>query len=511
MATKTMNWLVMTDVDAIQSYLFSSIRLATIAGASQIVANNDENIVRIAKTLGGKALFSAGGAAVVLLPGETEKTVWDFIRQAETEFSQTSIAGHLSTSEPIDLRTQGFDKALTAAAESLEARKRLGHPVGEISTPPIAQRCEICGNEAAIATHRIGDDLYWLGPACDAKRKSRNRRWLALLRQDPAWSGLRFEHLADDFSKLAGDDYLGVIVADVNGVGVRLREIRSREDYRKFSKGLTLAVKEALKKALLHALSLSALDHNDIFNGIANLPVQVLFLGGDDIVVACRGRLALPLVRTLVETFAEQASGSWTGGSPLGMSAGLVLTHPKFPFLSAHHIADRLLVEAKQTARKEQWTSGAVDFAIVSESHATAETILSDRIIEFGNTSLFLTGRPLHAASTGLRSLGAFENACAQLAGRFPRNKLFDLRQFCSASNLKAATNKSEVQEQFQKVQNDVKSWLMRISRRRETAELWNTVLKTLELETNGFYPSGENTWRTPLGDLADAIGLWGT
>ena len=239
MSEDKFNWLVMTDVDAIQSYLFSSIRLSTIAGASQIVVDNDKRIKEIAGNFGGIALFSAGGAAVVLLRCETSGTAQDFIEQAKKAFSQKSISGHLSTSDPIDLHKyeHNFAEAITAAAESLEKNKRLGYLLGEAAIPPLARRCDTCGNEAAIAPHRFGEETYWLGPTCDAKRNARERDWLTLLKQHDEWSKLRYKHLADDFSELAGDDYLAVVVADVNGVGIRLREIQSREDYVRFSKG----------------------------------------------------------------------------------------------------------------------------------------------------------------------------------------------------------------------------------------------------------------------------------
>jgi hypothetical protein len=507
METDRLHWLVMTDVDAIQTYLFSSIWLSTIAGASQIVANNDRQIKKIVGALEGTTLFSAGGAGLVLLPGETDDVAKEFIRQATTAFSQASVAGHLSTSAPIDRRNHpSFSKARDAAAESLEFHKRLGHPVGEAGVFPMTRRCDACGNEAVTQSRRFGDETHWLGPACLAKWEARDRSWLNLLTVQPEWTGLRREHLAEDFNVLAGNDYLAVIVADVNGVGVRLRTIQSPFEFTSFSKGMAEAVRSALSAALLEAV---APGREAILTGEAKLPVQVLYHGGDDIVVACRGKLALPLMQTLVETFAVQAHEDWAEGKPLGMSAGVVLTHPKFPFRTAHRIAERLLAEAKRTARAEGWSSGAVDFAIVSESYATADAILADRLIKAEESSLSLTGRPLNVSS-GPRSLRSFADACRYLAQqRFPRNQLFDLRKYCAASTWEPVTKAYQVRERQEELQEALRAWRTRIQRRPEKAQLWDNVLGILHLAKDGFYPSNGSEWRTPLGDLADAIGLW--
>ncbi len=166
--------------------------------------------------------------------------------------------------------------------------------------------------------------------------------------------------------------------------------------------------------------------------------MQVLFAGGDDIVIACRGDLALPLATELVLAVSGATDWGWSKCKKVGLSAGVVVTRVGFPFRAAHAIAEGLLREAKQTAMEEGWSRddqerhGAVDYAVVSESSADLEVILAQRFVGTKDRprAIAFSGRPYRAAASGRRSIGGLMNACRRLAqDDFPRSRLFELRR----------------------------------------------------------------------------------
>ena len=380
MAKPSPCWLVLTDVDAVQSYLFASVRLAMIAGASQIVAEFDERVGALARKYGGEAVIHAGGIGATLF--DTEAHARKFADGVEARFRRRSVSGHLTTSEPVELGG-GPDEVrqqVETAKASLCRRKNEGFAPGETMTHPLAVRCSSCGREPATDVRPVGDELWRLGPSCLRQYGWRKRQgWLELLRRDPDhrhpaddWSSLKAEHLARKFDELAGDGDLGLIVADGDGIGRLLDQLKldPRTQWKAFSRGLDRLMERSLGRALRAVLKPF---REGVLAG-GRMPVQVLFRGGDDIVIACRGDLALPLAAELVLSFSRETDWEWLGGRRVGLSAGVVVTRVGFPFRTAHAIAEGLLREAKRTAQDEGCASRVKARSIMPSSVSRSRT-----------------------------------------------------------------------------------------------------------------------------------------
>ncbi len=523
-AQRDWKWLLMTDVDAVQSYLFASARLREASGASELLVSFDDKLRRLAKSLDGCAPHAAGGSALIVFPEKKIEQARDFGRQAEGLLARTAQGAHLSTSEVVDIAAHSnFHQAVTQAAQSLERNKRLGHFVEEALTFPLAYRCQSCGAEPVVGRRCVGKGeqkenvVRALGPSCLAKHDARSPQWLSDIwsnLQQKGWSALDpRDRLANDFNALAGNDRLALVVADANGVGLRLRELTTYQEYEDFSVGLKKAIDSSLTSALL------AITPSDPTKK-QTLPYQVLFSGGDDIVVACCQRSALRFARRLTEEFARlNQNVSWNHRQPLGLSAGVVCCNPGFPFLAAHDIAERLLGEAKRASRTEGWAEGAVDWSVVTESYGSAGRILGDRVISTnnGDVSLRLTGKPYRVGDQDPRSLGAFESACRRLRDQgFPRNKLYNLRLWCSAVELLDVEPENVtakiVREAHELLQGHLTSFSDRLYRDETAKDTWRNCAKSLGMDTESFMIEQKKgkRWFTAVGDLADGLTLWG-
>jgi hypothetical protein len=517
----------MTDVDAVQSYLFASARLRESAGASELLVTFDEALKKLAEKMKGFVPHSAGGSALVLFEDERQEQAREFVHKSKRLLETTAVGARLSASEPIDIQvTDGFSDAVTQAARSLERNKRLGSHRSEPVTFPLARRCESCGVEPVVGSVKVGsgtsETTRFLGASCLAKHDARSLRWLE--GHWPALDTLGWKHeraaLADDFNELAAGSRLAVIVADANGVGQRLRGLDSPSAYQAFSQGLKKAIDTSLHQAL-KSVSQKPLGKKP------KLPYQVLFCGGDDIVVACRQELALPFARKLTETFADQNQGApWNSGQPIGLSVGIVCCNPGFPFLAAHEIAEHILAEAKGASRDQGWIEGAVDWAVVTESFGSAGRILDDRLIAspHGDASLRLTGRPYRVGPRGCRTLGSFEKSCQALGSGFPRNKLYQLRGWASARELLPANtekiDEATVVRSLDALEKHLERFRDRLIRNETARDAWYKALELVQARDDqtkkkGAEPSeifsSEPSWWTPIGDFADALTLWGS
>jgi hypothetical protein len=205
-----------------------------------------------------------------------------------------------------------------------------------------------------------------------------------------------------------------------------------------------------------------------------------------------------------------------------------------FPFRTAHRIAEGLLREAKRARRGHQWREGAVDYAIISESHADLETLLAQRLFETDDQSrsLRFTGRPYRAARSGPRSLGSLAAACRILdQAAFPRSRLFDLRRQLTREAMGADPPKELFRADFRRGWERLGAWLAnwteRTVRDAGLRDRWQDALRALDVEDPGWYDPAAPPWEaatpglpaadraefhtaTPLGDLADAMALWG-
>jgi hypothetical protein len=453
----------------------------------------------------------------------------------------------LSVSDPVP-RAAGaeFGEAATLAFANLERQKRSGYAYGQFPAIPQGQPCQSCGAEIAVKREPFGREpdieRRWVGASCLKKYKRRDRLfWLEWLKDPARESHERWKHVQPkkhvpfDFNVLAGKHDLGLIVADADGTGRLIKQLaaerRPADDWKKFSDGLAKLSRDVVIDSIDDVLLDSFLADTESLL----LPVLPLFCGGDDIVIACRGDLALPLASFMCQRFAESEKPWLPSGTKLSLSASAVVTRPGFPFRIAHRLASVLLRAAKLEGKRLGWRDegiGAIDYALITESMADLETIVQDRVLQDKRRrlSISFTGRPYKAASRGERSIGSLAEAVRRLnESDFPRSKVHELRSLFALPTwlVRAAAEDAElsindVNEVRSAIELRFADWLARTEKQTQWAELLQVLNQVLGLtpatrSALGCWYSRTETnpkrgvYRTPLGDLADGRRLFGT
>lgn len=488
----TTRHLVLTDVDAIQRYVFASARMAAIVGASHIIRQFDRTLENLA--LEHKALTAVAHGGNGLFVFDDQDSAAEFRQRAVGEFRRASVNGSLTASPPLPFTgAAGYQQARQRALNALDAEKRLGSPQDESLTLGLARRCEFCGCEPARPQARlIGDRTQYIGPACAAKLEARAA--------GAADAPVR------DFNELAGEDYLAIIVIDGDGLGQRLKTLDSPERHGDFASEVHRVVTEALAAGLD---DVRAAAHTD--DPPASLPsspsslegLQVLYRGGDDLVLASRARLAFPFIRGFSASL-DARNWEWAGeGGRIGFSAGVTVAHSGFPFRMAYAIAGELLRNAKRAAKDRDWPEGAIDFAVVTEASGNAETILAERQIcekGSGQPRIAFTGRPYRLQADQPHSLSKLRQACVELWD-FPRGRLFDLRNALTASawSKTGCETSLELLRIDREINTFVNQWKSRLARIPQLAESWKQACDNLPVQAP----------LLPYGDLTDALYLW--
>lgn len=502
-------YLIFTDVDKVQSWLMRSLRIRDIAGASQILSDYDKFLPQLISRCSGETLYAGGGTSLGLFP--TENHAREYSKLAASELRKRTINASMTASDPVQkIDSQSLRDAVLKAVRDVQMRKRAGTNNGETADMCLAVRCEGCGLEPAWEKGqvRIGDDERWLGEACHKRHVERDRLcWLQELAQRPNWNNIGAKVLPYDVSELSGEHQLAVIMADIDGVGQRLQELETKDEFKDFSKGLERSLKAALHRAIESLVKPES-------SKTWKLPLEILYAGGDDLLIACRSSLALNLVLEIAREFKESFKDSaWCNNRALGISFGIAIVNPKFPFKTAQEIANGLLKNAKRTARAEGWAEGAVDWAVITESWADACTIIADRSISSSNRSLDLTGRPYRASGGNSRTLSAFKYSCERLSKSFPRNRLFEMRLWSHRAHYLQRTDRSDdhaVNLASETLERRLRELLTRAGRDEKTRVEWEEACRSLELDSKtGFFLQG-NDKQTPVGDFADSMELWG-
>jgi len=156
-----------------------------------------------------------------------------------------------------------------------------------------------------------------------------------------------------DFKSLCGDDYMAVIHADGNSIGLRYKQYKEtqipkdlsnlhKEMYgEQFYYSMRVAVRAALKQAIDTTFKDQNFDYS---------PYQIIMLGGDDLLMICRAKLAFDFIVEYAKALPDKHLAD---GNPLTVGIGMVIASPNLPFYHLHHLAESLASSAKQLFRSQ--------------------------------------------------------------------------------------------------------------------------------------------------------------
>ena len=433
---KETRYVLVADVNQIKEYISASVRLRHIVTASALLAYiNEIKTEEIICEHCGEVIFTSGGVTQAIFPNKEKaehcKTEIEALYPRETH--SATIAVHC---EPWEEEKESFVTVIRRALRAVRREKDAGssdpdlksEPMAFFSGSPFFRVCEQTGRE--FATILENGETYGAGiwklqnwkPPQNMKGVDLNTKYGDQLEVDTLireslkkelGCELEKSKYPSDFELLvkgaAPSNYLGFISADGNGFGNALSTMANKgankDDYKSFSTILKKTTCNAFVEAAVKVLVpfMKTRDKSVI-------PLRILMMGGDDVLAITLPQLALPLANEFCRIFQCMADDEKDKSQkeilqaldPFTMSAGVVIAHHKFPFLSFQRLGKRLLKNAKRRAwhaksGENKGFFGSVDFQIITASGADdLKTIREDAytLHDEDKTEIMLTGRP---------------------------------------------------------------------------------------------------------------------
>lgn len=449
--------LVSFDTDKIKNYIFATSALKEIVGASALIDDfNRREMINIIqeKDPTAEKVFADAGAGLFDVNLEEAESI---VTAVENEFKKKMITGSISGAWIEQGRNGTFQETFKLLALRLREKKNAKNysyvPFGATS---FTKTCTSCGSDYAQQKApgipekgiSVSEEEFLCLSCCAKREKDREmKKNLALLIQgkrdhNPLYLWDRLinaleKELSEEynnhfdaarppetFSDLADlsepSNYMALIYADGDSFGAELARSETIEDIKNFSETVDKCLFEALFSAILKHLP----PKNDYF------PFNLLFHGGDDLVMVTRADKGVEVAKVLCEHFANNTSEVL--GYPLTMSASVIITHGSYPFSSLIKLAEGSLAFAKMTGsrRKKDNPSdldnqGFINFQVIhsSSGHHFQEEYKRIYTEETSNYRLVRTFRPYTCAELEvlLELIKEFK--------AFPRNKLYALQE----------------------------------------------------------------------------------
>ncbi|MFP4103910.1 type III-B CRISPR-associated protein Cas10/Cmr2 [Coleofasciculus sp.] len=286
----------------------------------------------------------------------------------------------------------------------------------------------------------------------------------------------------------AGNGFVGYIYADGNNMGGYIqKELKTPQDYRRFSRDIFTATEESVYHALGQHLKPHKLNgltgENQHRNGAIIYPFEILTIGGDDVMLIVPADKALAIAQTLGEEFerilleGEKIQGTKdyritdseiisrsqdchryqrkTSVNPspcklskLSMSTGVLITADQTPIYYAENLTNQLLKSAKKKAKQLKkdygYHGGTVDFLTLK-----SVTMISSNVESFRQEALTKQeqdkSKPtlkLYGAPYTLHELGGLIETGEKLKqSEFPRSQLYQIRSLLERGKQTAILN----------------------------------------------------------------------
>jgi hypothetical protein len=421
----TKQFLALLEVDKIQSYIFATNKLKEIRGASYLLSEiNDKETKKILYSEEykdtAKPILSVGGMTKVVFDNKDDVKAKAFLGEVETLYKDVNIpvTTHI---EPID---DDFSSALEKGEKAIRRKKESKQYGYQANTSPYYKRCTLCGVYPAEYKSPDKDNNRYdlLCTSCSMKRNRSNKRLdiYDKIREKFNENGIAIDDWPHQFKQIGEasrrEGYMGFIVADANRMGGKIREIQNPDRLRLFSK----KIKEINEKCLVDAIwEVFANTTKDIM-----LPVNILILGGDDMMMVTTAETAIKIALEYCDKF-QKATEKDPSTPEISISAGVVIAKDTYPINSYVALGEELLRMAKKKSREyleEGKEVGTIDYKVVTAAFSESLKITrykKDRFYKKDSNEFLLTFKPY-----SLEDIKKLIDFGAEFKEKeFPRNK----------------------------------------------------------------------------------------
>jgi hypothetical protein len=428
--------LLSADTDRTQDYVFESVKLPEIRGASELLETlNVEEIPLLFDQHGlprESILARGGGSLLALVPpgygamlaAEIERLYPERTGAATITCDWRQITPRmLLEGYPPDGQAP-FGSLVRWASTWLRRRKEDKPPGPFYEAPPHAARCRSCKQRPAHKIYQYPDgEKLPICTICHHKMEWIGRRpgkweWIREFNQGLSPEQRRRYYQNDQYTfdqvKMAQDlsdigqacqarrGYIGFIYLDGDGVGEYILNRPTAKAYTKASTDLPKAALQAVRDAIVDApLQVTKVNRPDQPDPIPIHPFEIITVGGDDVLLIVPADVALPIAARTSEGFRERMAGD--DQVVLTMSAGVVIADDHNPVQVLLQLSKELLRSAKRVRRQHGGVQpGMVDFHVLLSQDMLAEKVGNVR----GDSPYKLSEINEHGRKVNLRLLG---------------------------------------------------------------------------------------------------------
>ncbi|MSN96884.1 hypothetical protein F1B92_06855 [Campylobacter sp. FMV-PI01] len=382
---------VLVDIAGKQNYIFSSNKLRDIAGASEIIRRvTDKDYIKEKMSLDKIDGNFGGGNALIFF--DNEKEAKEFINR----YSKFLLKNYPSLVVYFGLNPvfeeSNFKESNSKTHQILEDIKNSFYPLSQGLSLGLE---ELCPNSDFPATGKF-DELRnsHISKATYIKQKMADD-------SNKNFSKLLSEVLGDykfstELDKIIHNDksFIAVGHIDANDLGKKVKNLKTRDDYKEFSKnidnGMQIALKETVRKLIENLDKFSFADIKNLEIKDKILPFRPIVLSGDDFTFVSEGRLGVWIAKTFINELSRIKFGK--ENEPLYASGGVAIVKGKTPFFRAYEIAEELATSAKKITRKDEKIKTSLDFIITSSNILGDLDFLREKYYTRNDTKLFNEG-----------------------------------------------------------------------------------------------------------------------
>lgn len=429
--------LFAADTDRTQDFVFESSRLPEIRGGSQMLDGLNRKAADLVAQAGGDMIISSGGRLLALVPQSQAEQLQNKIEQLypqESKAATTTVAYRPVTE---DMLQNGYPLNQEAPFGSLMSwvgtwlqRKKNGRDlIPWLDLWPHAERCSSCFKRPVDP-----DRSFSHRPLCSVCRQKHDAAtqsyWFNRYKDHAAKQGmdvpatLKEPHDLQEIGRAckARSGYVAMIYLDGDEMGQAFAHVDTPETTRKLSQ----AIEKTAEEAVLDALDmvkptwlkpsttrqdtqdqLTADDLDDQGRTLV-LPVEILTIGGDDIILIVPADCAIPLACAISKQFQENIHDQLDHDEipkpirthPYTLSGGVVIADDHNPVRSLRDLAIELKKMAKVARHHFQASEGYLDFQVLlgtdipDRSLSEMRKSYPFRLDQPGHLPLSLLGRP---------------------------------------------------------------------------------------------------------------------
>jgi hypothetical protein len=479
--------LLAADTDRTQDYVFESIKLPEIRGASRQLDDLNSQIAEQVEARQGIVIYADGGSLLAFVRAADAQALAEEIDR--TYPAQTTVATITVDWRTIDrtMVEKGYPEDSDApfgalvrwAGTWLRRQKESRTHVPFIPALSHVERCRSCRTRPANPVYLSNYPEWPLCNVCHAKRAYRGRdawfRQFQTYLQDNRQQAHKYYQDASrfppfnrgrDLARWTPQDlneigqacqgrpgYVGLLYLDGDNMGEVFESFAKPEDYQTFSDMLRRVTKTAVMEALATHLNPAWVVPSDArpsderpahaevnaHGQMAIHPFDIVAIGGDDVVVITPADAALPVASHISRSFTMKMRAAVAKSNlpdpfkqrAYTMSGGAVLADDHNPVRVLLDLAKQLTRTSKRARRLAGAQEGFLDFWVLTSADMLESRVADARrgypyvVEQPGAKPLYLQGRPY--ASSTLASL--WQGLAVLRRNQFPKSQLQQLAE----------------------------------------------------------------------------------